>query len=111
MRSSRPSCARSRLPQRKLLTGWTYADFPQVADEEPNWRTPERGPRNWQSRWRYRQQLIAKWWRRWRSEYHAPEVDQQSRGAGTERPRPDTGGQRPLSAMPPQGRGGTFSGQ
>ncbi|KRZ08574.1 hypothetical protein T4B_7587 [Trichinella pseudospiralis] len=34
-------------------------------------RTPERGPRNWQSRWRYRQKLIAKWWRRWRSEYVA----------------------------------------
>ncbi|KRY82680.1 hypothetical protein T4D_3498 [Trichinella pseudospiralis] len=105
MRSSRPSCARSRLPQRKA--------------SDPHRRRHRRaGPSqsipvtNWlDSRWRYRQQLIAKWWRRWRSEYHAPEVDQQSRGAGTERPRPDTGGQRPLSAMPPQGREGTFSGQ
>ncbi|KRY43229.1 hypothetical protein T03_4617, partial [Trichinella britovi] len=53
----------------KLLTSRTYIDLPEVDDPETNWHTPGEGPRRWESQWRYRQQLIAKWWRRWRSGY------------------------------------------
>ncbi|KRY45707.1 hypothetical protein T03_3529, partial [Trichinella britovi] len=55
----------------QLLTGRTYADLPEVEDQDPIWHPPERGRREWNSRWRYRQQLLAKWWRRWRSGYLA----------------------------------------
>ncbi|KRZ83007.1 Protein HIRA [Trichinella sp. T8] len=58
-------------PLTLLLTGRTYADLPEVEDQDPIWHPPERGRREWNSRWRYRQQLLAKWWRRWRSGYLA----------------------------------------
>ncbi|KRZ08542.1 hypothetical protein T11_16111 [Trichinella zimbabwensis] len=53
----------------QLLTGREYVDFPAVEDNDPDWHSARRGPPHWESRWRYRQQLMAKWWRRWRSEY------------------------------------------
>ncbi|KRZ17763.1 hypothetical protein T11_7386 [Trichinella zimbabwensis] len=40
----------------------------------------------------------------------APEMDETPGGPETGRPRPDTG-RRSQSAMPPQGRDGTFPGQ
>ncbi|KRZ04379.1 hypothetical protein T4B_10006 [Trichinella pseudospiralis] len=88
----------------QLLTSRTYTNLPEVEDGDLNWRPPERRPRNWKSRWRYRQQLIAKWWRHCRSEYLAPcyraENGRLTWWGPTGRTSPDTGRQRFLSTCP-----------
>ncbi|KRY42408.1 hypothetical protein T01_3074 [Trichinella spiralis] len=53
----------------QLLTGRAYVDFPAVEAHDPEWQPVGRGPPQWSHRWRYRQQLLAKWWRSWRREY------------------------------------------
>ncbi|XP_003382158.1 putative integrase core domain protein [Trichinella spiralis] len=53
----------------QLLTGRAYVDFPAVEAHDPEWQPVGRGPPQWSDRWRYRQQLLAKWWRSWRREY------------------------------------------
>ncbi|KRX41859.1 hypothetical protein T09_12725, partial [Trichinella sp. T9] len=55
----------------QLLTGRTYTDLPAVDDRDVNWRPPGGRTQRWENWWRYRQQLIAKWWRLWRSGYLA----------------------------------------
>ncbi|KRX36653.1 hypothetical protein T05_13844 [Trichinella murrelli] len=53
----------------QLLTGRAYVDFTAVEAHDPEWQPGGRGPPQWSHRWRYRQQLLAKWWRSWRREY------------------------------------------
>ncbi|KRY20341.1 hypothetical protein T12_7788 [Trichinella patagoniensis] len=53
----------------QLLTGRAYVDFPAVEAYEPEWQRGGRGSPQWSHRWRYRQQLLAKWLRSWRREY------------------------------------------
>ncbi|KRX45151.1 hypothetical protein T06_10624 [Trichinella sp. T6] len=52
----------TRAPQSVPATNGPHIDFPEVGNPETNWHTPGEGPRRWESRSRYRQQLIAKWW-------------------------------------------------
>ncbi|KRZ82505.1 hypothetical protein T08_9225 [Trichinella sp. T8] len=47
----------------QLLTDIDYVDLAATEDRDPDWRPS--GTSSLQ--WRYRQQLIAKWWRKWRS--------------------------------------------
>ncbi|KRX34952.1 hypothetical protein T05_11703 [Trichinella murrelli] len=100
----------------ELLTSRTYIDLPEVDDPETNWHTPGEGPRRWESRWRYRQQLIAKWWRRWRSGYLSTLLPRRKWTSNTEglKLNPQGGGETfprrrrrgPLSAAPDlHGRG------
>ncbi|KRX86447.1 hypothetical protein T4E_10538 [Trichinella pseudospiralis] len=53
----------------QLLTGRAYVDFPAIEAHDPEWQPVERGATQWNHRWRYRQQLLARWWRSWRREY------------------------------------------
>ncbi|KRZ88518.1 hypothetical protein T08_9134 [Trichinella sp. T8] len=53
----------------QLLTGRAYVDFPAVEAHDPEWQPVGRAPPQWSHRWRYRQQLLARWWRSWRREY------------------------------------------
>ncbi|KRY21777.1 Gamma-tubulin complex component 4 [Trichinella patagoniensis] len=53
----------------QLLTGRAYVDFPAIEAHDPEWQPVERGATQWSHRWRYRQQLLARWWRSWRREY------------------------------------------
>ncbi|KRY49296.1 Histone H2A [Trichinella britovi] len=72
----------------QLLTGRAYVDFPAVEAHDPEWQPGGRGPPQWSHRWRYRQQLLAKWWRSWRREYLSDLMQRQkwrSSPAGAER--------------------------
>ncbi|KRY46994.1 hypothetical protein T03_8777 [Trichinella britovi] len=53
----------------QLLTGRAYVDFPAVEAHDPEWQPVGSGPPQWSHRWRYRQQLLTRWWRSWRREY------------------------------------------
>ncbi|KRY08860.1 SUMO-activating enzyme subunit 2 [Trichinella patagoniensis] len=66
-------------PLTLLLTGRTYADLPEVEDQDPIWHPPERGRREWNSRCRYRQQsgylaiLLPRW--KWTSTTEGPKLN------------------------------------
>ncbi|KRY17347.1 hypothetical protein T12_7757, partial [Trichinella patagoniensis] len=71
----------------QLLTGRAYMDFPEVGDPETDWRPPGERSKRWESRWRYRQQLIAKWWRLWRSGYLSTLLPRRKWTGDTEGPK------------------------
>ncbi|KRX47169.1 hypothetical protein T06_15836, partial [Trichinella sp. T6] len=55
----------------QLLTGRQYVDLPAVESQDPEWGPTDHVNPQWENRWRYRQQLMARWWRRLRSTYLA----------------------------------------
>ncbi|KRY24844.1 hypothetical protein T03_7620, partial [Trichinella britovi] len=55
----------------QLLTGRQNVDLLAVEGQDPEWRPTDHVNPQWVNRWRYRQQLMARWWRCWRSTYLA----------------------------------------